>query len=135
MDVMAWATDDPLVWRARSPHGDYLIRYDAARDTWTLVTPGRTWHALPDLEVAKEVAALADQVRADDDRKTLYRVVTVAGSVRGDEFGAESDDAAMDVVRERRRAGNLPLAPFRLETCDGRTVGSWGRASEVPSPS
>jgi hypothetical protein len=72
-------------------------------------------------------------VHHDDAGLTTYRVVTAAGARRGEPFGADSDDAALDVLRARRRAGNLPLAPFRLETGDGRLVGSWEKATELPS--
>ena len=41
-----------------------------------------------------------------------YQVVTDSGSLRGEPSDAVTDDHALDVVRARRRAGNLPLAPF-----------------------
>ena len=132
MNTLTWTAEDDATWRARSASREYVIRRDDA-DSWTLDGPGRTWVALPNLEVAKEVAALADDVHHDDDSMTRYRVVTATGARRGEPFGADSDEDAIDVLRARRRAGNLPLAPFRLETSDGRLVGSWQKATEIPA--
>jgi len=133
MTDLDWTTTDAGTWRARNGPREYVICHDPATETWTLSGPDRTWDALPGLEVAMEVAAIADEVHHDDDRMTSYRVVTAAGAQRGETFGADSDDGALDVLRARRRAGNLPLAPFRLETDDGRVVGAWRRAAEIPS--
>ncbi|QJW35225.1 hypothetical protein [Cellulosimicrobium protaetiae] len=132
--MLTWTAVDDGTWRARNASREYVIRREGS-DTWTLDGPGRTWVALPNLEVAQEVAAVADEVHHDDDLLTSYRVVTATGARRGEPFGAGSDDDAMDVLRARRRAGNLPLAPFRLETSDGRTVGSWEKAAEIPARS
>lgn len=60
-----------------------------------------------------------------------YQVVTDSGALRGEPFDARTDEDALDVVRARRRAGNLPLVPFRLESGDGRVVGSWQHAKDV----
>ncbi|MEK8226398.1 hypothetical protein NKG05_10520 [Oerskovia sp. M15] len=46
-------------------------------------------------------------------------------------FEAESDEAALDVVRARKRSGNLPLTSFTLQASDDRTVASWTGAHEV----
>lgn len=132
MNMLTWTAVDNGTWRARNASREYVIRRDDA-DTWTLDGPERTWVALPNLEVAKEVAALADEVHHDDDSMTSYHVVTATGARRGEPFGADSDEDAIDVLRARRRAGNLPLAPFRLETSDGRLVGSWQKAVEIPA--
>src|SRR5690606_1469582 len=125
MNMLTWNALDASTWRALNASREYVVRREDGDGTWTLVGPERTWAALPSLEVAQEVAALADEVHHDDDSLTLYQVVTATGARRGEPFGADSDDGALDVLRARRRAGNLPLAPFRLETGDGRLVGAW----------
>lgn len=133
MNLLSWTAVDASTWRALSASREYVVRQDGD-GTWTLVGPQRSWAALPSLEVAQEVAALADEVHHDDDSlTTTYLVVNAAGARRGDPFGADGDDAALDVLRARRRAGNLPLAPFRLETGDGRVVGAWEKATDLPS--
>ncbi|MET3976817.1 MULTISPECIES: hypothetical protein [unclassified Cellulosimicrobium] len=131
MDMLTWTAVDHRTWRARSASREYVVRRDDT-GTWTLDGPDRTWAALPNLEIAQEVAALADEVHHDDDLMTSYHVVTATGARRGEPFGAETDEDALDVLRARRRAGNLPLAPFRLETTDGRLVGSWDKAVQIP---
>ena len=69
MNTLTWTAEDDATWRARSASREYVIRRDDT-DGWTLDGPGRTWVALPNLEVAKEVAALADDVHHDDDSMT-----------------------------------------------------------------
>lgn len=132
MNMLTWTPIDASTWRAVNASREYVARQDDD-GTWTLDGPRRSWAALPSLELAQEVAALADEVHHDDDSRTSYRVVTATGARRGEPFGADSDDDALDVLRARRRAGNLPLAPFRLETGDGRVVGAWDKATELPS--
>lgn len=75
--------------------------------------------------------AITDDVQSAIRSTRRYQVVTDLGALRGEPFDALTDEDALDVVRARRRAGNLPLAPFRLETADGRVVGSWQHAIEV----
>lgn len=135
MDTLTWTTLDPRTWHARTPAGDYLIHRAGDGHACTLEAPDRVWRSLPDLEIAQEVAALADEVHDDDGRLTLYRVVTTTTGTRcGETFGAADDDAALRILRARRRAGNLPLTAFTLETERGRTVGSWYPAAGVPAP-
>lgn len=131
MDALRWSALADGVWRAEVDGGAYEIRHDPAVDTWTLEARGRTWRALPSLDVAQEVAVVAHGVHDSDRGTTRYRVVTSAGAVRGEEFGAADDDEAVQVLRARLRSGNLPLAPFRLLTHEGRVVGSWQRAVEL----
>ncbi|MTG87842.1 hypothetical protein GJV82_02570 [Cellulosimicrobium sp. BIT-GX5] len=132
MNMLTWTALDASTWRALNDAREYVARQDDD-GTWTLDGPRRTWAALPSLELAQEVAALAEQVHHDDDALATYLVVTASGARRGEPFGAADDGAALDVLRARRRAGNLPLAPFRLETGDGRVVGAWDKATELPS--
>jgi hypothetical protein len=132
MDALRWRALSDGAWRADGDGYAYEIRHDPALDAWTLETDGRTWRALPSLDVAQEVALVAHDVRDSDRGTTRYRVVvTATGSVRGEEFGAADDDEAVQVLRARLRSGNLPLAPFRLVTRDDRVVGSWQRAVEL----
>lgn len=131
MDALRWSALRDGAWRAEVDGCAYEIRHDPALDTFTLETAGRTWRALPSLEVAQEVAGVAHEVRDSDRATTRYKVVTDSGAVRGEVFGAADDDEAVQVLRARLRAGNLPLAPFRLVTDDGRVVGSWQRAVEL----
>ena len=62
---------------------------------------------------------------------TTYSILTATAALRGEPFEAESDEAALDVVRSRKRSGNLPLTSFTLQTSDQRTVASWSGAHEV----
>lgn len=62
---------------------------------------------------------------------TTYSILTATAALRGEPFEAESDEAALDVVRSRKRSGNLPLTSFSLQTSDDRTVASWTGAHEV----
>lgn len=107
MNMLTWTAVDHRTWRARSASREYVVRRDDT-GTWTLDGPGRTWGALPSLEIAQEVAALADEVHHDDDRMTSYRVVTATGARRGEPFGAETDEDALDVLRARRRPATSP---------------------------
>ncbi|OLT54343.1 hypothetical protein [Cellulosimicrobium sp. CUA-896] len=131
MNTLTWTTLDPRTWRARSTAGDYLIHRTADDGPCTLEGPDRVWRSLPDLEVAQEVAAHAEEVRDDDHHLPLYRVVTAAGARCGETFGAPSDDDALRILRARRRAGNLPLSGFRLETEHGRAAGSWRSVADL----
>ena len=131
MSTLRWETRADDVWRAVSDGRTYVLRADAEAGTWVLETDDRTWRDLPTREVGQEVAQHAHDVHESEVAATRYRVVTASGAVRGEEFGAADDDAALDILRSRLRAGNLPLAPFRLVTDDGRVVGSWQRAHEV----
>lgn len=131
MSTLRWEARADDAWCAVSDGRTYVLHADAVAGTWVLETDDRTWRDLPTLEVAQEVAQHAHDVHESEVATTRYRVVTASGAVRGEVFGAVDDDAALDVLRSRLRAGNLPLAPFRLETVDGRVVGSWRRAHEV----
>ena len=131
MSTLRWTALEDDAWRAGSEERSYTVRPDAAHGTWVLETDDRTWRELPTREVAQEVAEHAHDVHRSDVGTTRYQVVTAAGAVRGEVFGAVDDAEAMEVLRSRLRAGNLPLAPFRLVTADGRVVGSWQRAHEV----
>lgn len=62
---------------------------------------------------------------------TTYSILTVTAALRGEPFEAESDEAALDVVRSRKRSGNLPLTSFTLQTSEQRLVASWSGAHEV----
>ena len=62
---------------------------------------------------------------------TTYSILTATAALRGEPFEAETDEAALDVVRSRKRSGNLPLTSFTLQTSDDRTVASWTGAHEV----
>ncbi|MBM7479053.1 hypothetical protein ACFP63_00835 [Oerskovia jenensis] len=62
---------------------------------------------------------------------TTYSILTSTAALRGEPFEAETDEAALDVVRSRKRSGNLPLTSFSLQTSDDRTVASWTGAHEV----
>lgn len=62
---------------------------------------------------------------------TTYSILTATAALRGEPFEAETDEAALDVVRSRKRSGNLPLTSFSLQTSDDRTVASWSGAHEV----
>lgn len=62
---------------------------------------------------------------------TTYSILTATAALRGEPFEAETDEAALDVVRSRKRSGNLPLTSFSLQTSDDRTVASWTGAHEV----
>jgi len=62
---------------------------------------------------------------------TTYSILTATAALRGEPFEAESDEAALDVVRSRKRSGNLPLTSFSLRTSDDRTVASWTGSHEV----
>lgn len=62
---------------------------------------------------------------------TTYSILTATAALRGEPFEAESDEAALDVVRSRKRSGNLPLTSFSLQTSDDRTVASWTGSHEV----
>lgn len=62
---------------------------------------------------------------------TTYSILTATAALRGEPFEAETDEAALDVVRSRKRSGNLPLTSFTLQTSDDRTVGAWTGAHEV----
>ncbi|MDF2847090.1 MAG: hypothetical protein K0R97_1072 [Oerskovia sp.] len=62
---------------------------------------------------------------------TTYSILTATAALRGEPFEAETDEAALDVVRSRKRSGNLPLTSFSLQTSDDRTVASWIGAHEV----
>jgi hypothetical protein len=75
--------------------------------------------------------ATTEHGQPDAGQAYRYRVVTASGAPRGEPIAAAADEDALDVVRARRRAGNLPLAPFRLESPDGRVVGSWQQAADV----
>jgi hypothetical protein len=131
MSTLRWTASQGDVWCAGSGERTYTVRPDGTAGTWTLETSDRVWQALPSLEVAQEVAEHAHAVHRSDAATTRYHVVTGAGAVRGEVFGAADDAEALEVLRSRLRAGNLPLAPFRLETVDGRVVGSWERAHEL----
>lgn len=131
MSTLRWTARDDDTWGAASAERSYTVRPDAAHGTWVLETDDRTWHELPTREVAQEVAQHAHEVYVSDTGTTRYQVVTAGGAVRGEVFGAVDDAAALEVLRSRLRAGNLPLAPFRLVTHDGREVGSWRRAHEL----
>ncbi|OLT46141.1 hypothetical protein [Cellulosimicrobium sp. CUA-896] len=131
MDALRWSALGDGVYRAEVDGYAYEICHDTDLDTWTLETGGRTWRALPSLDVAQEVAVVAHEVRDSDRGTTRYRVVTSSGAVRGEEFGAVDDDEALQVLRARLRSGNLPLAPFQLLADGGRVVGSWQRAVEL----
>ncbi|WP_251152898.1 hypothetical protein [Cellulosimicrobium sp. Marseille-Q4280] len=131
MSTLRWTAQEDDAWRAASEDRSYTVRPEATHGTWELETEDRTWHELPTREVAQEVAQHAHEVHVSDTGTTRYQVVTAGGAVRGEVFGAVDDAAALDVLRSRLRAGNLPLAPFRLVTDDGRLVGSWQRAHEV----
>ncbi len=131
MNTLTWTTLDPRTWRARTAAGDYLIHRATDDGGWTLEGPGRVWHALPDLEIAQEVAALAEEVRDDDAHLPRYQVVTSAGAPCGETFGAVGDDDALRILRARRRAGNLPLSSFRLEAEHGRDAGSWRSPADL----
>src|SRR5690606_4315442 len=132
MNMLTWTALDASTWRALNDAREYVARQDDD-GTWTLDGPRRTWAALPSLALAQEVAALAEPVHHDDDALATYLVVPASRARRGGPFGAGDRGAALDVLRARRRAGNLPLAPFRLETGDGRVVGAWDKATELPS--
>ena len=131
MSTLRWTALDGDAWRAASEDRSYTVRPEVTDGTWVLETEDRTWYELPTREVAQEVAQHAHEVRASDTASTRYQVVTAGGAVRGEVFGASDDAAALEVLRSRLRAGNLPLAPFRLVTDDGRVVGAWQRAHEV----
>lgn len=131
MSSLRWTALEGDAWRAASAERSYTVRPDGAHGTWELETHDRVWRDLPSREVAQEVAQHAHEVHVSDSASTCYQVVTAGGAVRGEVFGAADDAAALEVLRSRLRAGNLPLAPFRLVTDDGRVVGAWQRAHEL----